>query len=200
MSFRSTISGRSGSMIFSTESTAIGARTLLYCATTLLPSDVVAALISAGRSLISSGMDISCKISHALSHARPMASEMTVGCTPRVSSETHLLRSEPHSTVTDVVPSPATMSWDLDSSTSIFAVGWNTCMWLRIVAPSLVMITSPLSAWIILSMPRGPSDVRIASATDLAAMMLDMRTSRSFSRSWKRSFFPPFVAARPAPP
>jgi hypothetical protein len=34
-----------------------------------------------------------------------------------------------------------------------------------IVAPSFVMITSPLADWIILSMPRGPSDVRIASAT-----------------------------------
>ena len=32
---RSTISGRSGSMILSTESTAMGASTLLYCATTL---------------------------------------------------------------------------------------------------------------------------------------------------------------------
>ena len=147
-------------MIFSTESTAIGARTLLYCATTLLPSDVVAALISAGRSLISSGMDISCKISHALSHARPMASEMTVGCTPRVSSETHLLRSEPHSTVTDVVPSPATMSWDLDSSTSIFAAGWDTSILFKIVAPSLVIVTSLFPLTSILSIPRGPNDVR----------------------------------------
>ena len=57
------------------------------------------------------------------------------------------------------------MSCDLDSSTSILAVGWNTCMWLMMVAPSLVMMTSPSFDWIILSMPLGPSDVRTQSAT-----------------------------------
>jgi hypothetical protein len=57
------------------------------------------------------------------------------------------------------------MSCDLESSTSILAVGWKTCRWLMIVAPSLVMITSPSLLWIILSIPLGPSDERTASET-----------------------------------
>ena len=73
--------------------------------------------------------------------------------------------SAPQSTTTLVVPSPASMSCDLESSTSILAVGWKTCMWLMMVAPSLVMMTSPSFDWIILSMPLGPSDVRTQSAT-----------------------------------
>ena len=103
--------------------------------------------------------------------------------------------SAPQSTTTLVVPSPASMSCDLESSTSILAVGWKTCMWLMMVAPSFVMMTSPSLDWIILSMPFGPSEDRTASATPLAAMMFALRTSCSLARSWKR---PPPPAA-PAP-
>ena len=107
----------------------------------------------------------------------------------------------PQSTTTLVVPSPASTSCDFESSTSILAVGWKTCMWLMIVAPSFVMITSPSLLWIILSMPLGPSDERTASATPLAAMMFALRTSCSFARSWKRPLPPPPPpAAAPAPP
>ena len=88
-----------------------------------------------------------------------------------------MLRSEPHSTVTDVVPSPATMSWDLDSSTSIFAAGWDTSILFKIVAPSLVIVTSLFPLTSILSIPRGPNDVRIASASFFAAFMFDVRMS-----------------------
>ena len=80
----------------------------------------------------------------------------------------------------DVVPSPASTSCDLESSTSIFAVGWPTSIVDNIVAPSFVMSTSPSPFWIILSMPRGPRDVRMASAMAFAAMMLLRRTSFSF--------------------
>lgn len=45
------------------------------------------------------------------------------------------------------------------------AAGCMTLMCLRMVAPSLVMTTSPCAVWIILSIPRGPSEVRTASAT-----------------------------------
>ena len=45
------------------------------------------------------------------------------------------------------------------------AAGCITLMCLRIVAPSFVMTTSPLAVVIILSIPRGPRDVRTASAT-----------------------------------
>jgi len=44
-----------------------------------------------------------------------------------------------------------------------------TCMCDMMVAPSLVMMTSPSLLWIILSMPLGPRDVRTASATPARA-------------------------------
>lgn len=43
----------------------------------------------------------------------------------------------------------------------------------RIVAPSLVMVTSPSGDTIILSSPLGPSDVRSVDAMERAAMMCD---------------------------
>ena len=49
---------------------------------------------------------------------------------------------------TEVVPSPASISCDLDSSTIILEVGCPTDMYRRIVAPSLVIITSPPAVWI----------------------------------------------------
>lgn len=82
----------------------------------------------------------------------------------------------PARTTTDVVPSPASMSWAAESSTSwrrgregrgddevvsvsrrrkaqgggrtMRAAGCRTAMCLRIVAPSLVMTTSPWAVWI----------------------------------------------------
>lgn len=51
---------------------------------------------------------------------------MMVGWMPFCSSAVHAFSSEPAMTTTLVVPSPASMSCDLDSSTSIFAHGWNT--------------------------------------------------------------------------
>jgi hypothetical protein len=98
---------------------------------------------------------------------------MMVGCTPFSSSSWHFLSSAPQMTVTEVVPSPATTScgvararirqapagpaaalarpgrWitcDFASSTSILAAGWVTVILLRMVAPSLVMMTSPPGA------------------------------------------------------
>ncbi len=47
----------------------------------------------------------------------------------------------------------------------------------RMVAPSLVIMTSPFAEDNILSIPRGPRLVRTASATALAARMLAYRTS-----------------------
>jgi hypothetical protein len=46
---------------------------------------------------------------------------------------------------------------------TIFAVGWMTSICLRMVAPSLVMRTSPLESWIILSIPLGPREVLTTS-------------------------------------
>lgn len=47
-------------------------------------------------------------------------------------------------TVTEVVPSPAAASCERASSTSILAAGCVTVILFRMVAPSLVMTTSPL--------------------------------------------------------
>lgn len=115
-------------------------------------------------------------------------------------------RRLPQITTTDVVPSPASTSWAPAKLTSIFAVGCITDMLLSMVCPSLVMIVSPFPLRIILSMPRGPREVRTASATaniqsqqarfnigskglaiivPLAATMLDDRTAIGFSLSYK---------------
>jgi hypothetical protein len=50
-----------------------------------------------------------------------------------------------------------------------------------IVAPSFVIITSPFESFIILSIPRGPKDVRTVSATALAAAMFVTRMFLDFS-------------------
>ena len=122
----------------------------------------------------------------ARARARACARVLTVGWMPLSMSWRLVSSSAPQSTTTLVVPSPASMSCDLESSTSILAVGWKTCMWLMMVAPSFVMMTSPSLDWIILSMPFGPSEERTASATPLAAIMFACRTSCSFDFSWKR--------------
>ena len=50
------------------------------------------------------------------------------------------------------------------------------------VAPSLVMVTSPSGETRILSIPFGPRDVRTILEMDLAAMMLALTASRPFTR------------------
>jgi hypothetical protein len=60
---------------------------------------------------------------------------------------------------TDVVPSPTSLSWIYESSTKTLAAGWVTSNYLRIVAPSFVIVTSPISSTSILSRPCGPREV-----------------------------------------
>merc|ERR1719516_154522 len=55
-----------------------------------------------------------------------------------------------------VVPSPTSSSWSAASSTSTLAAGCSTSSSWRMVAPSLVIVTSPTSSTIILSRPTGP--------------------------------------------
>lgn len=111
------------------------------------------------------GWDISCKTSTAAAEALWKDSEMTEGWMPLDSNRSAAPRRLPQMTTTEVVPSPASTSWAPDRLTSIFAVGCMTDMLLSIVLPSLVMMVSPLPLRIILSIPRGPSDVLMASAT-----------------------------------
>mmetsp|Transcript_32802 Transcript_32802/g.76615 ORF Transcript_32802/g.76615 Transcript_32802/m.76615 type:complete len:247 (-) Transcript_32802:139-879(-) len=177
MLLRSALVSVAGSAMLMTASTARGASRLEFCDTTFEHSDVVVHFTSVSLSEKSTGIAMLRMISSALLLASWKASEIWLGCRPRVSRVCTAFNSPPASTTTLVVPSPASMSCDLDSSTIIFAAGWLTLMCRRIVAPSLVMITSPLCVSIILSIPRGPSDVRTASEMALPAIMLEVRTS-----------------------
>ena len=107
-------------------------------------SDVDAALTSSPLSARSTGIASASTAPSATSAARAKPSETTVGCIPRSSSLRHAVSSAPQMTVTDVVPSPAAASCERASSTSIFAAGCVTVILFRMVAPSLVMTTSPL--------------------------------------------------------
>ena len=69
---------------------------------------------------------------------------------------TQFFRSAPAMTLTIVAPSPVAESCDLESLTSIFAMGYKTCGLLRMVAPSLVMMTSLVVMATVLSMPVTP--------------------------------------------
>jgi len=108
------------------------------CATIFEERAVVAVLRRVARSEREMGMDISVRISIDLAAARWKDSDMTVGCMPLPSNRSAAPRRLPAITTTDVVPSPASMSWACARSTSIFAEGCMTLIWFSIVAPSLV--------------------------------------------------------------
>lgn len=61
--------------------------------------------------------------------------------------------------------SSASVRLECEAGQTMRAAGCRTLMCLRMVAPSFVMTTSPCAVWIILSIPRGPKEVRTASAT-----------------------------------
>src|SRR5581483_10423911 len=96
---------------------------------------------------------------------------MSVGWTSSMRSSAWR-RSSPARTTLVVVPSPTSFSCVLATSMIIFAAGCATSISLRMVAPSLVMTTSPMLSTSILSMPFGPRVERTASATAFAARML----------------------------
>ncbi len=76
-----------------------------------------------------------------------------------------------------VVPSPTSLSVALLISTIILAPGCCTSISFSIVAPSLVMVTSPIESTSILSMPLGPREDFTIPAMILAALMLFLRAS-----------------------
>jgi hypothetical protein len=55
-------------------------------------------------------------------------------------------RSSAARTHTDVVPSPTSSSWTLEMLTRTFAAALSSAMDLRMVAPSLVTVISPVEA------------------------------------------------------
>mmetsp|Transcript_16168 Transcript_16168/g.39095 ORF Transcript_16168/g.39095 Transcript_16168/m.39095 type:complete len:243 (+) Transcript_16168:1121-1849(+) len=178
ISLRSTLSCLALSVTsLRTASTARGASISEFWATTLELRDVTALCTNESRSSRSTGLDISVRISSDFSAALKKPWVIFCGCSPFSRSFSAAVSRAPASTTTEVVPSPASISWDLDSSTNIFAVGWLTDICFRMVAPSLVMMTPPFPSWIILSMPRGPREVRTAVATAFAATMFIFRMS-----------------------
>mmetsp|Transcript_22401 Transcript_22401/g.49861 ORF Transcript_22401/g.49861 Transcript_22401/m.49861 type:complete len:226 (+) Transcript_22401:480-1157(+) len=89
------------------------------------------------------------------------------------------LSSSPHSTVTEVVPSPTVSSCMRAMSTSTLAAGFSTGTERRMVAPSFVMVIRMLlgspTDCNILSMPLGPRVVLTRSAMAMAPTKEDMR-------------------------
>ncbi len=103
--------------------------------------EVVADLSRDSRSVSSSFLDICTRYSVALAEQPWKHSAMVVGWMPLRKRSWAAPKKEPANTTTDVVPSPASMSWAADRSTSILAAGWRTDMCFRMVAPSLEMMT-----------------------------------------------------------
>eukprot|EP00733_Pompholyxophrys_punicea_P002379 Pompholyxophrys_punicea_v1_NODE_1808_length_545_cov_30.157143.p2 type:complete len:113 gc:universal NODE_1808_length_545_cov_30.157143:60-398(+) len=90
---------------------------------------------------------------------------------------------------TEVVPSPTSLSCCCANSTRTLAAGCSTSNNLRIVAPSLVTVTSPISSTSILSRPTGPNELFRMFAMATAAVTFCARTSSPAIRS------PPRVSA-----
>ena len=98
------------------------------------------------------------RISHALSHARPMASEMTVGCAPEQADALVQQRSAQHRDARGAVARGDVLG--LGELHEHLRRGCDTSILFKMVAPSLVMVTSLFALTNILSIPRGPRDVR----------------------------------------
>lgn len=71
--------------------------------------------------------------------------------------------NSPARRVTEVVPSPTSLSYDLAISTRVLAAGWTIFKRDNIVAPSLEIVV--LFSVIILSIPLGPKVVLTTSTT-----------------------------------
>lgn len=146
--------------------------------------EVLTQLIKFSLSDNSTGIIMDLRTSMALFKAIWKDSETTVGWTSFSRSLRLASSKAPATTTTEVVPSPASMSYALEISTNILAVGWTTSIYLRIVAPSFVIKTSPRASYIILSMPLGPKLVRTTSEIALAALIFDDLMSSLFYDLW----------------
>lgn len=102
---------------------------------------------------------------------------IVVGCTLILINSFARRSNSAATTTTDVVPSPTSLSCNWLNSTITFAAGCSTSNYLRIVAPSLVIVTSPISSTSILSKPYGPNDVLTTFAIAITAVTLLVRTS-----------------------
>ena len=137
----------------------------------------VSSLENSTRSLMSP------RVWMATSAAFSNPSAMRTEWMPRPRSFSACSRRAPASTTTPVVPSPTSSSWEDDNSTMSLPTWLDTCIWPRMVAPSLVMVTSPSGLTMILSIPLGPSEVRTMPEMVRAANMLALVASMPLTRA-----------------
>src|SRR5690349_19150858 len=86
-------------------------------------------------------------------------------------------RRAPAKTITDIVPSPTSLSTEFDASIMALAAGCTTSILRNIVEPLLVRVTSPKRSMYIFSNPRGPNELFMRSAINLPASKLYLLTS-----------------------
>ena len=141
------------------------------------PSVVMAVFINGWRSFGFTGKDSEiptrCFVAHWAANSKPSA--ILIGWMPLSIKRSACSMRAPAKTTTPVVPSPISSSWDWESWTMSLAISWSTSMFLRIVAPSLVTVTSPSGLTINLSKPFGPRDVLSVFAMLRAAKMCDCK-------------------------
>ena len=94
-----------------------------------------------------------------------------------------LLSNSAANITTEVVPSPTSLSWIWAKSPKILAAGCSMDNNFKIVAPSFVITTSPVSSTSILSRPWGPKLDLTTLDMDWTALELLSRTSIPVSLS-----------------
>mmetsp|Transcript_15762 Transcript_15762/g.23074 ORF Transcript_15762/g.23074 Transcript_15762/m.23074 type:complete len:242 (+) Transcript_15762:836-1561(+) len=166
-----------------TPTTALTAISAILLLSTLIIFElsVVMAVVTSGSRLSAENGTVSAispNVFPATSAAFSNPSAILTGCIPLDNNFSACSNKAPASTTTPVVPSPISSSCDADSSTRSLATWWFTSIRSMIVAPSLVMVTSPSWETRILSMPFGPRDVRTICEMDFAAIMFAFVASR----------------------
>eukprot|EP01139_Manchomonas_bermudensis_P000637 Amastigsp_a699_1024.p4 type:complete len:201 gc:universal Amastigsp_a699_1024:1098-1700(+) len=149
----------------------------------LVPRHDLMRLVIAARSMGSMGNESSSITDCASSSARWNARTRVVGCISRSRNGSAAARTSPARMTTEVVPSPTSSSCVRESSIMDLAAGCLTSISRRMALPSFVMTMPPMGSRIILSIARGPRQVRTRSATAFAAATLESCALRPFSRS-----------------
>ncbi|KAH3681957.1 hypothetical protein WICPIJ_007076 [Wickerhamomyces pijperi] len=112
---------------------------------------------------------------------------MVVGWILFFTNSLALFKSSEAMITTDVVPSPTSLSCCWANSTKILPAGCLTSNKDKMVAPSLVTTTSPMSSTNILSKPTGPNEDLTTLATASAARTFWLRMSSPLNFSPPRT-------------
>mmetsp|Transcript_28979 Transcript_28979/g.55507 ORF Transcript_28979/g.55507 Transcript_28979/m.55507 type:complete len:236 (-) Transcript_28979:53-760(-) len=137
----------------------------------LVPIQLLTMFSICWRSLTSIGNAISSRMSMASWSALVYPRTTTVGWMRFSMNGCARCIISPARIMTEVVPSPTSSSCVRERSIIAFAAGWTTSISRRIAFPSFVSTMPPCASRSIFSMDRGPSVVRMMSATALAAAM-----------------------------